>query len=436
MTQIHVRLHEWEAVRPDRDNVRGLRGGALEDEASRTLARELARAGVLEVTELRDGIGVRAFAHVGRIQLGNVVITIEPKLPASDLLVLLRHAYGLRNLRLFDGADFATGNQLLQDLVAAQLLAEVDELVERGVSRRYVSRSELPGSPRGRIDMDQLARHMPLVQPRLPCRHALRSADHYLNRVILEGLTLAASVARGARLRNQLAQLAAAMAVEVRRTALDEAALRRAWEQIDRMTSSYAAALRLIEIILACSSVAFDGENKLAVPGFLFDMNRFFQALVGSVLRDHLPDFEVQDERGLSGMMRYLPSHNPRARRAPMPRPDFALVVRDRPVALLDAKYRDLWSASLPRDMLYQLAIYAMSLRRGATAAIIYPTTAMDASEAVIEVKSPHDGGVLGYVALRPLVLPRLVSALQAAWPSAAMSVARALAFGTWRTEA
>lgn len=434
MTHTHVRLREWEVVQPDRDDASGVRGVALGSNDDRAVARALARAGMLEVIELREGISVRAFAHVGRIQLGNVVITIEPKLPAADLLALFRHAYGLRNLRLFDTTEFAAGDHLVQDLIAEQLLTEVVELIECGVSRRYVSNSELLGNPRGRIDMEHLARHMPLVLPRLPCRHALRSADHHLNRVVLEGLVLAAAVARDSRLRNQLAQLAAAMTAEVRRTTLNASALRSAWDQLDRMTSSYSAALRLIEIILACSAVAFDGEVKVQVPGFLFDMNRFFQALVGRILRDQLPDLEVRDEHGLSGMMRYLPSHNPRARRAPMPRPDFGLVLRGRTVALLDAKYRDLWNGSLPRDMLYQLAIYAMS-QQNAMAGIIYPTTAVDATEAVIEVRAPHDRSVLGHVALRPLVLPRFLSALQEASPGAARAEALALAFGTARGE-
>jgi 5-methylcytosine-specific restriction endonuclease McrBC regulatory subunit McrC len=42
-------------------------------------------------------------------------------------------------------------------LIIQQLHAEARELIERGLSRRYVETVEALASPRGRIDLNQLA---------------------------------------------------------------------------------------------------------------------------------------------------------------------------------------------------------------------------------------------------------------------------------------
>lgn len=59
---------------------------------------------------------------------------------------------------------------------------------------------------------------------------------------------------------------------------------------------------------------------------------------------------------------------------------------------LLDAKYRDLWGRILPRDMLYQLAIYAMSGIGDRTSTIIYPSLSDEAQIQKIDANNPLTG--------------------------------------------
>jgi 5-methylcytosine-specific restriction enzyme subunit McrC len=188
-----------------------------------------------------------------------------------------------------------------------------------------------------------------------------------------------------------------------------------AQDAIDRRTTAYKPALVLIELLLGAEGVSLDDErHRVRLPGFLFDMNRFFQSLVSRFLHDHLEDCTVQDEYRLMELFYYDSDRNPRKRRAPVQKPDFVIWHNRQIKAILDAKYRDLWERPLPREMLYQLAIYALGQgEKERKAVILYPTLATDASEQAIVIRDPVSGVSQAQIILRPLNLVELESLLR-----------------------
>ena len=98
-------------------------------------------------------------------------------------------------------------------------------------------------------------------------------------------------------------------------------------------------------------------------------------------------------------------------------------------MTFLDAKYRDLWQTSLPREMLYQLALYAMAQGRGA-AAMLYPTTVGAAVEQRLDISDPTTGGVRASVALRPVHLEDLRALIAAPRTGHRQEARRAFARG------
>ena len=389
---------------------------------------------MLTISELRAGLAIQSYSFVGRVRLDDLTITIIPKLKHSSLLNLLRYAYGFRRLRLLTESSHWFEDTGFQDLLVAQLNAEVTELMARGLHRSYLRKREGLSAPRGKIDIQEVVNNGGVLTACLPCVHHPRVEDCLLNQVLLAGVRLAATVAIDLQLRRSARRLAAFLEDGVSPLRLDAQVLARLKRSMNRLTTAYSSAVSLIALLYSSQHISFQGtESPVQLSGFLFDMNRFFQALLSRFLGENLDGFRLYDEHRLRGVFNYTLGYGRPGTRPPTPRPDFVILDRSQTVAIADAKYRDLWGKSLPEKWLYQLAIYAMSYDRG-RATILYPTTDLSAREVRIDVTDPIHGGSRAQVQLRPVVLDKL-EGLVMAMPSAAVgrerrAYAKLLVFG------
>jgi 5-methylcytosine-specific restriction enzyme subunit McrC len=403
-------LEEWRSVGFEEEGL--LRGVELSPRSSE-LAEALTTSGRLKIDEHRKGLRLQATSFVGRVDLGELTITVEPKIARRDLLRLFEYAYDLDDLHLYDDTSYGSTDVLFVDLVVQRLLREVRRLRERGLHRAYVRVAEDLGSPRGGIDMSRIVGAIASGSALVPCVHHPRAEDHLLNRVLKAGLLVAARVAHGSAIR-VAAMRAAATFEGIATVPLSEALLARCEHALDRRVLHYAPMLRLVEILWSGTSLDMERENhRVEVPGFLYDMNRFWQVLLGRLLRENLEDVTVVEDRALRGVLRYSQGfHHPKFR-APTARPDFVLTRNGKTVAVLDAKYRDLWRRELPPSMLYQLAVYASVQGPGGVATILYPPHSADAREVRIEVCPPGWAGpAAATVVLRPVHVARLAEAV------------------------
>lgn len=145
----NINLVEWQTLRPSEAGfLRGL--APTFDKRDAQAADELASSDKLEILQLRSGIEIRATSWVGRVTLGDLTITVRPKIEGVPLLNLLRYAYSLRDLETFTPTGYETTTEAFQDLIVEQLANEATELISRGLHRDYQRFNAELASPIGR----------------------------------------------------------------------------------------------------------------------------------------------------------------------------------------------------------------------------------------------------------------------------------------------
>jgi 5-methylcytosine-specific restriction enzyme subunit McrC len=408
---IDIHLAEWDQVGPKQDP--RLRGLSLAGDMQLRLQVEKLR-GRLDIREGYEGLEITSTSFVGRVEAGPLRIAINPKLPAMPLTRLLHYAYGLRDVATVEETRSPTTRHGLHDLLIALLAEEVEELLHRGLARRYVPLVENLASPRGNILVEQLIRRGGVREARLPCRHFERRTDWHLNQVLRAGLEAAAGMAEDRSLRRRVHQLAAAFWDVEQLGTLSAGHIERAERDVSRLTAACGPALTIIRLLQDTQGVTFDpDEVSSPIPGFLFDMNIFFQRLLSRFLHDNLVGSRIEDERAIRSLFAYASNANPKQRRAPAPRPDYALF-RDKALhGFVDAKYRDIWDRGLPAEWLYQLSIYALA-SHNRVSVLLYASMSEMALEERVEVRQPlaAPNEEPASVIVRPVPLPYLAELL------------------------
>jgi 5-methylcytosine-specific restriction enzyme subunit McrC len=403
---VSVFLREWESVGPT--ETLGLKGTSLRDNLAAQRLVDQLRSRV-DIREGYQGLEITSTSFVGRVDVGSLRIAIQPKLPALPLTTLMRYAYGLRDLGIIEETSTPTCLHGLHDLLIIMLVAEVEELLHRGLARRYIPVIEKLESPRGRVLFEKIMWNGGITEPRLPCQHFERRVNWQLNQVLRSGLDVAAWMTEDRDLRRRVQRLAGMFEDVERKNRLDVRDIDQAERQLTRLTEASSPALTIIRLLHDMRGVAFDdiGESS-ATPGYLFDMNQFFQNLLSRFLHENLIDQHIVDEKRLVNVFSYAPEANPKRRSAPKPRPDFALFHADKPRGFLDAKYRDIWEKGLPSDWLYQLSIYALASPIQVSV-LLYATMAEDACDERINIRQPIPwSSDPVFVILRPVSLPKL----------------------------
>ena len=360
-----IRLRELETVEVDRGGVADAAGMPVDD-----LASDLRGIVRLEPAWQHGKVRFRARQSIGAVQVGSLRVEVLPRLAAREAAAFIRYALGGKvdpTLR----ASFPMGpSPGLDELVAHVLADEAERIWQVGLSRLYAQRHEPLRVLRGRPDFLASFPWDRKRQDSVVCSYHLLTCDNLDNRLMRAGLEHACLLEITPRTRARLlahrrrwTYAAAAMHPEAEHFA-------EARRRYTRLSEHYGLAHSLSEIILARKRPATLFQSGSVVSsGMVLSMPLLFEKFVERLMRDELVADDVRVESQRPDQRALLDGEGRLYSRV---RPDLVLYREDKPILVVDAKYKEYWPAA-PSSLepahrvqnadLYQLFFYALRLQ-------------------------------------------------------------------------
>lgn len=238
--------------------------------------------------------GVKFNSYVGVIQIGNIVIEILPKTDkvpsiATDdvvreqwqkvLLTMLKYCKKIKISAASETSLSKRYNSLL-DLYLEKYIEEVDQLIHKGLIKKYIPVSKNIQNFKGQIQFAQNIQKNVVHKERVFTKHQIYSQEHELNQILLKGLKVLKLISNNPYLQDKinrtLLSFPEIQEIEIQKKHFDKIV-------INRKNQPYQEALQIAKMIILNYSPDIKGgeEHMLAL---LFDMNKLWEEYVYRML--------------------------------------------------------------------------------------------------------------------------------------------------------
>lgn len=262
------------------------------------LVEKLTKSNMLEIKELRSGVEISSFSHVGMARFENFEVVVDPKikLEPQNLPRLFAYAFEFDDIRMQDGEAGVTPRyDWLVDVLIDFFVRECRRLIAMGLLKSYVTYRDDVSFLRGRILVQRQLGHIAKREPVFACEFDELEYDNLENRILLYCLGQCHDVTGSSRLRKETRMLVRQLAGVVRRAEIS-------LEDIDgvaytRLNQHYRKLHALARLIISSTGVGhLSGPNT--VRSFFVDMNEVFERFVARLFEEHHPcEAEFQKSR-------------------------------------------------------------------------------------------------------------------------------------------
>ncbi len=303
------------------------------------------------VPRTKDQYHLTPGATVGAPEVGDLSVSIRPKLPISRVLYLASYAMGEIDFRKerFDFEDAAT---LVEALVPV-LATAAHRAFARGLLHGYRTEEESLHTVRGRIRINEQIRRRFGISVPVEVRYDDFTDDVLANRLVKAAAARLGQLRMRPESRRDLSGITSRLdnvsLVEFPPNAVPEV-------KFDRLNAHYREVVTLARLILRHAAIETE-RGSIRTTGFLMNMNVVFQDFVTRALRDAL---RVSDRtfRSDTGIRRITLDKDGKV---PL-KPDLSWWSGQTCTFVGDAKYKNVEGRPLPNPDLYQLLAYATAL--------------------------------------------------------------------------
>ena len=290
---------------------------------------------------------------IGAFEIGDLSVSIRPKLDISRIIFMACYAMGKFQLREMERFDFKEA-PTLPDALALSLAAVARKAFERGLLYGYREEEDTLYTVRGRIRMDEQIRRRFGIPVPVEVRYDEFTDDILANRLVKAAvwrlgrgrMRIRSAEARDG-LRSIAARLGSVSLVEFPPKHVPEVTF-------DRLNERYREVVALSRLILRYDVFETD-RGDVRAAGFQMDMNKIFQEFVTQALRE---EFRVSDRTLRSD--KKVVSLDKKERISL--KPDLSWWDGDRCTFVGDVKYKRIIDDRVPNADLYQLLAYATAL--------------------------------------------------------------------------
>ena len=315
---------------------------------------------------------IKFASHCGVISLGDLSVEILPKIhgiEANDVessrKALVHMLYRAQHLKLSKAGTAGINPQkrFLLDIFILHFCEQLHAQLTRGMIRKYVRREKNLNVLRGKLKIGEHLKQNLAHRERLFCQYDELSSDNVYNQILKHALGIMLKRAKGSRALQQVSELLARF--EPISDFVTDAASAADSLSFDRMTDRYEKIFEQCGFFLRgfYPGVTKGKKDCLAL---LFDMNRLFEAYVGTELRGETrgKDIRIREQKS----QRYFAKREDSGKPVFMMKPDFSFLNKTKdPVAIADAKWKVLDEGEkdlgISQADMYQIGSYASRYR-------------------------------------------------------------------------